>query len=137
MITAAIIIYILWNTIWWMKGNEPYHFGVHFLYVFYMFSNESRFSKWYKRTKSIIHENLFTEYYYISNYIKKILWDNYKSEFKRYGVYNIECRKKEGWKVYIHLYSDYEWSIMDMEVFLFQEIKEKVEIIFIHYKFVK
>lgn len=137
MIVALIILWCTFNTIVWIKNNEPYDFKVHFLFIPYLFSNSSNFKLYLSEIKNNIKESLFTEKVYVDNYIKKFLYERNREKFEKFQIFDIKIRKKEGYKIYLHLYSKFEFPLLDIEMELFNELKKKVEIIFVHHNFLK
>lgn len=123
-----LIIILLWcslNTILWIKSSEPYNFRVHFLFIPFMFSDFNSFRIWYNYLQEKIKESFNEEFYYQENYIKSYLLKQYKEEFKKARVYDIQIRMKDGYQIYIYALDYFRFKIVDMEMLLFDELRQK------------
>ena len=137
MIVFILFLYVLVNTVAWMKSDEPYSFRVHFFFLFYMFSEYKTFNKWYTGYVNIIKSTLFESSYEVNAYIMRTLYNNYRQIFVDYQIYDIKIRRKDGFKVYLYGYSNRLLDTHSMEMDLFERLHTKVEVIYIQQSFFK
>ena len=137
MIVFILFLYVLANTVAWMKSDDPYSFRVHFFFLFYMFSEYKTFNQWYTGYINIIKSTLFKSSYEVNAYIIRILYNNYRQTFIDYQIYDIKIRRKDGYKVYLYGYSNKSLDVHNMEMDLFDRLHTKVEVIYIQQSFFK
>jgi hypothetical protein len=84
---------------------------------------KDKFLKWFNE-----------EEWYFNHYIKDYLNKKYKDYLKTSGVYDIRIRKAKHIYIYLYITNHTILPLLDMEVDLLRELKQKCEIILIHKK---